>query len=147
MRKGGVLRWRVFSSCTGSGACPKYYGDASFVAQEVVDRMLANGLRRLTGTKTIAAAWAALLHEYKSGEIVAIKVNFNDTIFGGGTVGYLDNDAYVDALPQVESCDSGHCCLVRLDGQPCLGEPAAIFMAIVHGRLQRGRVQTSEVEA
>jgi hypothetical protein len=88
-------------SCTGSGACPVYYGDNAFVNQSVVDLMFDSGLKGLTGTTTIESAWKALLPNYRPNEIVAIKVNFNDSIMGGGTRGYGDNDAYVDALPQV----------------------------------------------
>ncbi len=87
--------------CTGSGACPEYYGDKAFVDQQTVDQMVARGMRALTGAASVQEAWQAILPHYLPNEIVAIKVNFNDSIMGGGTRGYRDNDAYVDALPQV----------------------------------------------
>lgn len=88
-------------SCTGSGPCPVYYGDDEYVDQAVVDRMVAEGLERLTGATTVAAAWQVLMPDFVPGRTVAVKLNFNDSIMGGGASGYGDNDAYVDALPQV----------------------------------------------
>lgn len=88
-------------TCTGSGACPEYYGDDAYVNQSVVDQMVATGLKALTGADSVAAAWQVILPGYQSGETIAVKVNFNDAIMGGGTSGYGDNDAYVDALPQI----------------------------------------------
>ena len=63
--------------------------------------MIDTGLMRLTGTATAIKAWKQLLPEYQPGKKIAIKENFNDSIMGGGTRGYQDNDAYVDALPQI----------------------------------------------
>lgn len=54
-----------------------YYGD--FVDQAVVDAMVDRGLMELTGTSTVADAWAALIPSYAPGEAIAIKVNFNNT--------------------------------------------------------------------
>lgn len=87
--------------CTSSGPCTEYYGDDNFVDQGVVDQMFLNGMKALTGEDTISKAWQAIFPAYQAGEVIAIKVNFNDSIFGGGITGYGDNDAYVDALPQV----------------------------------------------
>jgi hypothetical protein len=87
--------------CTSSGPCNDYYGDESFVDQAIVDQMFVRGMTALTGENTLPDAWRAILPDYQAGEIVAIKVNFNDAIAGGGEVGYEDDDAYVDALPQV----------------------------------------------
>ena len=88
-------------ACTGSGDCPAYYGDNAYVDQTVVDNMVATGLKALTGETGLSDAWRKILPEYRTGEIIAIKVNFNDSIMGGGISGYADNDAYVDALPQI----------------------------------------------
>lgn len=83
------------------GPCPAYYGDDTFVDQNIVDQMFNRGLQSLTSTNSTNAAWQAILPAYQAGEIVAIKVNFNDSIMGGGISGYGDNDSYVDALAQV----------------------------------------------
>ena len=88
-------------SCTGTGPCAVYYGDDVYVNQDAVDRMVAEGLTRLTGASTVADAWQVLIPDYTTGRTVAVKLNFNDSIMGGGTSGYGDNDAYVDALPQI----------------------------------------------
>lgn len=88
-------------SCTSNGTCPSYYGDDAFVDQSVVDQMVATGLKALTNEQSVVAAWQVILPDYQAGETIAVKVNFNDTIMGGGAFGYADNDAYVDALPQI----------------------------------------------
>lgn len=80
--------------CT-SNCDPSYYGDDAYVDQDVVDQMVDRGMRELTGTETLAAAWQVILPDYQAGEVVAIKVNFNCA----GS--YTDSDDYVDALPQV----------------------------------------------
>jgi hypothetical protein len=87
--------------CTGSGVCAEYYGDDAYVDQTVVDNMVATGLKALTDETSLSGAWQKILPDYQAGEIIAIKVNFNDSIMGGGSSGYADNDAYVDALPQI----------------------------------------------
>lgn len=87
----------TFYSCT-SGTCAPYYGN--FVDQSVVDNMIDRGLMELTETSTIEEAWGEILPDYLAGEKIAIKVNFNDAITGGGIYGYGDNDVLVDALPQ-----------------------------------------------
>lgn len=87
--------------CTGSGACAEYYGDDAYVDQIVVDNMVATGMKALTGETSLSGAWQKILPDYQVGEVIVIKVNFNDAIMGGGSSGYADNDAYVDALPQI----------------------------------------------
>ena len=96
-----ATNWTHYDDCAGSGPCSEYYGDDAFVNQAVVDGMVATGLMMLTDADTVTAAWRAILPNYRTGEIIAVKVNFNDSIMGGGTSGYGDNDAYVDALPQI----------------------------------------------
>ncbi|MCP4899417.1 MAG: DUF362 domain-containing protein, partial [bacterium] len=88
-------------SCTSSGACGSYYGDDAFVDQVSVDAMVEEGLKQLTGEGSVSGAWQVLLPNYVNGETVLFKLNFNDSIMGGGVSGYGDNDAYVDALPQI----------------------------------------------
>jgi hypothetical protein len=87
--------------CTSYGPCAEYYGDDKFVNQAVVDQMFSSGMKALTGEYSISKAWRAIFPDYQAGEVVAIKVNFNDSIVGGGISGYGDNDAFLDALPQV----------------------------------------------
>ncbi len=88
-------------SCMSSGVCANYYGDNRYVNQQVINKMVATGVMRLTSTNSAPAAWKVLLPDYQQGEKIAIKENFNDSIMGGGISGYGDNDAYVDALPQI----------------------------------------------
>lgn len=88
-------------SCTGSGSCPAYYGDDAYVDQATVDLMVSEGLQRLTGASSVTAAWQVLMPDWVSGRTIAVKLNFNDSIMGGGTTGYGDDDAFVDALPQI----------------------------------------------
>ncbi|MBN2518519.1 MAG: DUF362 domain-containing protein, partial [Candidatus Altiarchaeota archaeon] len=87
-------------SCTSTGACPTYYGDEEYIDQNIVYQMFDKGIMELTGAATPEAAWRMILPDYIPGKKIAIKVNFNDAVVGGGTAGYGDNDAYVDALPQ-----------------------------------------------
>ena len=95
----GATNWEF--ACTGSGSCPVYYGDSDYVDQSIVNQMFDKGMQTLTDTDSTEDAWQMILPDYQNEEIVAIKVNFNDSIMGGGTSGYGDDDAYVDALPQV----------------------------------------------
>jgi len=58
-----------------------WYGD--HVDQNVVDRMVEEGLRALTGQDALLAAWDVLFQRvnesgYQSGEKIAIKVNLNN---------------------------------------------------------------------
>ncbi len=65
----------------------------SYVSQSAVDQMVDRGLMELTGTTTIAAAWRALLPNYKSGEKVAIKISLNNCKDMNGS-------ANIDAVPE-----------------------------------------------
>jgi hypothetical protein len=69
-----------------------WYGD--FVNQAVVDNMVDKGVMELTGTSTVADAWATLIPNYTSGEAVAIKVSFNNAW------NCSDGDNEIDALIQ-----------------------------------------------
>lgn len=51
----------------------------NYVNQEVIDIMVDQGLITLTGTGSVAEAWASILPNYQPGEGVAIKVNFNNS--------------------------------------------------------------------
>lgn len=60
--------------------------------------MVENGIKMLTSKSTLAQAWGALLPNYQSGQRIAIKVNFNNTMapYDCGT-----NPPEINALPQV----------------------------------------------
>lgn len=66
-----------------------WWGD--HVDQGVVSNMVDRGLMELTGRRSRAAAWQALLPDYVSGQRVAIKVNLNNAH------SVADNDNVVDA--------------------------------------------------
>lgn len=67
-----------------------WYGD--HVEQVVVDEMVDQGLMHLTGTGSVAAAWAELLPGYQAGQTIAIKVNFNNALE------CAEGDNQIDAL-------------------------------------------------
>jgi hypothetical protein len=50
-----------------------------FVNQNAVDEMVNQGLIDLTGQSTVAEAWRSLIPDYQPGEVVAIKVSFNNS--------------------------------------------------------------------
>ena len=54
-----------------------WYGD--YVDQDVVNNMVDEGLKTLTGESTVADSWRALLPGYSHGKAIAIKVNLNNT--------------------------------------------------------------------
>ncbi len=53
-----------------------YYGN--HVSQTVVDDMVNQGVKDLTGKSTVSQAWQSLIPDYSSGKAIAIKVNFNN---------------------------------------------------------------------
>jgi hypothetical protein len=67
-----------------------WYGD--YVDQSVVNNMVDEGLRRLTGQSTLSTVWQALLPGYAPGKAIAVKVNFNNC---GDCA---DSDNKIDAL-------------------------------------------------
>lgn len=74
-----------------------YYGN--YVRQDVVNNMVDRGVMALTGTGSVAQAWATLFKAvnadgYQSGQKIAIKVNFNNSLGSGCS----DNDRQIDAL-------------------------------------------------
>ncbi len=66
-----------------------WYGD--YVNQSVVNTMVEEGLKALTGTNSAQAAWQQLLPNYRSGQVIAIKVNFNNSAC-------TDSDNVIDGL-------------------------------------------------
>jgi hypothetical protein len=68
-----------------------WYGN--YVDQDLVYTMMDEGLKRLTGESSAAAAWQTLLPTYVPGQGIAIKVNFNNSGHGCG-----DSDNIIDAL-------------------------------------------------
>ena len=66
-----------------------WYGD--YVNQSVVTNMVERGLKELTGTNSVQAAWGQLIPNYQSGQKIAIKVNFNNSAC-------TDGDNTIDGL-------------------------------------------------
>jgi len=62
------------------------------VSQSAVDRMVEEGLKTLTGTASVQEAWLQLLPNYQPGQVIAIKVNFNNA------PNCSDADNVIDAL-------------------------------------------------
>jgi len=54
-----------------------WYGD--YIDQEVVTKMVEDGLVSLTGAETTRDAWELLIPDFEPGQRVAIKVNLNNT--------------------------------------------------------------------
>lgn len=69
-----------------------WYGD--YVNQQVVNSMMAAGLKKLTGQPDPHAAWRIIMPGYAPGRKIAVKINLNNAVKD-------DNDYYIDALPQV----------------------------------------------
>lgn len=68
-----------------------WYGD--YVNQSIVNDMVDEGLKQLTGQSTVAAAWQTLLPDYAPGKAIAVKVNFNNSGWSCS-----DSDNIIDAL-------------------------------------------------
>lgn len=60
------------------------------VNQNAIDRMLDEGIQTLTGKSNLADAWRALLPDYRTGQLVAIKVSFNNSKDETGSIGQID---------------------------------------------------------
>lgn len=76
------------------------------VDQAVVDNMVGQGLMRLVGEGSVADAWRAILPDYQPGQKIAIKVNFNNTLYCDSTVPVIDAlihpvNAIVSGLEQI----------------------------------------------
>jgi len=73
-------------------------GETAFwdhVDQTTVNAMVDQGLMLLTRAQTVADAWRVLLPEYQPGQIIAIKVNFNNN-----SSNCTDTDNKIDGLIQ-----------------------------------------------
>ena len=68
-----------------------WYGDG--VDQKVVDAMLERGIMALTGKGSVTEAWRVILPAYQPGQMIAVKVNFNNAIYGS-------SGQVIDAIPQ-----------------------------------------------
>ena len=60
------------------------------VNQSVVNEMFDQGLMALTGAATVADAWRVLIPNYQAGQIVAFKVNFNNSTSCDDADGQID---------------------------------------------------------
>lgn len=63
------------NNCHTWSSGSNYY---DFVSQSVVDEMVDEGMKRMTGQSTWENAWKSLLPNYTRGQLVAIKVSFNN---------------------------------------------------------------------
>lgn len=77
------------SNWTGTG----YYWAS--VNQTEMDKTVNRGLLELTGASDVASAWRMLLPNYKAGQAIAIKVNFNNQFVENGC---SQNDSEIDAI-------------------------------------------------
>jgi hypothetical protein len=68
-----------------------WYGN--YVNQNVVNNMVDEGVKQLTGQSSVATAWGTIISGYSSGKAIAIKVNFNNSQCD-------DTDNLIDALVQ-----------------------------------------------
>lgn len=59
-----------------------YYGD--YVRQDVVNSMVDQGVMALTGAGSVNQAWQSLIPDYEPGKAIAIKVNFNNSLYCDG---------------------------------------------------------------
>ncbi len=88
VRAGNVTSWLS----TEDG----YYWEE--VNQNVVNGMVETGLKNLTGKSNLTDAWQTLIPNYKAGEKIAIKVNFNNTDVEGDSNGCSDDGPHIDAI-------------------------------------------------
>jgi hypothetical protein len=82
-----VIQVHSIGATSWTGTDPLYYNYAN---QDVIDTMVDQGVMALTGTSTVADAWRSLLPAYRSGQHIAIKVNFNNTQTCASTEGKID---------------------------------------------------------
>ncbi len=61
-----------------------YYGDS--VNQSVVDALVADSMKALTGTQDGPSAWRSIISGYTTGKKIVIKVNLNNTINTGYSI-------------------------------------------------------------
>ena len=69
-----------------------WYGSDSYVNQILLDDMIKEGVKYLTGQSTETAAWNQIIPTYSSGTKIAIKMNENNGGSGGNVI---------DPLPQL----------------------------------------------
>ncbi len=65
-----------------------WYGD--YVNQEVVNAMVDEGVRQLTGQQSVSEAWHVLVPEYVPGRGIAIKVNLNNASWANAENNVID---------------------------------------------------------
>jgi len=100
-----------------STSATHWQGETDFwnhVDQNVVNTMVEEGLKKLTGCRTHAEAWRALIPNYQSGQKIAIKVNCNNASKCNETDGAIDAiiepvNALVVGLEQIGVARSDVC--------------------------------------
>ncbi len=83
-----VVRVHTESAAAWDYATSTWFG--SYVDQSAVDEMMAAGLCTLTGASNAAEAWQILLPAYQPGQMIAVKVNFNNTSACSYTANRID---------------------------------------------------------
>lgn len=68
----------------------------NMISQTAVDDMVYRGLKELTGTSSVSAAWRVLIPNYQPHQKIAIKVNNNNVGFWGDWP--TDRDDDIDAI-------------------------------------------------
>ena len=102
---GRVVWIRDTNATPWTGTTGNWWADGTGINQAAVDRMLSRSLRTLAGATTDAEAWDKIFRYfnsthgrgdvgYRPGEIVAIKINCNNSS------SYTDVDNQADASPQ-----------------------------------------------
>jgi uncharacterized protein (DUF362 family) len=71
----------------------------NYANQAKITEMINEGMMTLTATGTLADAWGAILPSYQAGQMVAIKVNFNNS--DTGCVGGTDADSIIEPVNAV----------------------------------------------
>ena len=84
--QGKVIHVHSLAATTWTGQTAYW----NYVNQSAVTNMVNQGLMSLTGTSDVAAAWRALLPNYQSGQNIAIKVSFNNTLTCNNTGNKID---------------------------------------------------------
>ena len=69
----------------------------NMIDQAVIDTMVYRGLKELTGTASVAAAWQVLIPNYQPHQKIAIKINNNNAGYSSGNWGD-PRDADIDAI-------------------------------------------------
>jgi len=101
----GRVAWVHDPNATNWNGSDSYWWDDTHTSQTVVDGMMSNAVRWLTGASTDSVAWDRLFRHfnqthgqgdigYQAGQTIAIKINLNNSW------SQADSDNEIDASPQ-----------------------------------------------